>query len=212
MARCAGALAADRGTLYLVRPDHNIAARWKRPDLRSVREAVDRLVLKAKANQQPTLPQPALSPTERVYNGLSELLDRTSDKVETLTALVLRLGVDLGDAAAFEAAVQGVESAQAARQRARDATPQAGRSNGTRINGLHHFAWKCRDAEETRRFYEDLLGLPLVHTIQAARVPSTGGECPYVHLFFELGDGPAWPFSTWEMERHPCLRRIPPIG
>ena len=29
------------------------------------------------------------------------------------------------------------------------------------IHGLHHFAWRCRDAEETRHFYEDLLGLPL---------------------------------------------------
>jgi len=31
------------------------------------------------------------------------------------------------------------------------------------IHGLHHFAWRCRDSEETRRFYEDLLGLPLAH-------------------------------------------------
>lgn len=57
------------------------------------------------------------------------------------------------------------------------------------IKGLHHFAWRCRDAEETRHFYEDLLGLPLVHVIRADNVPSTGERCPYVHLFFELGDG-----------------------
>jgi glyoxylase I family protein len=57
------------------------------------------------------------------------------------------------------------------------------------IHGLHHFAYRCRDAEETRRFYEDLLGLPLVHLIRADHVPSTGEYCPYVHLFFQLGDG-----------------------
>lgn len=57
------------------------------------------------------------------------------------------------------------------------------------VQGLHHFAWRCRDAEETRRFYEDLLGLPLVHVIRAERVPSTGEHCPYVHIFFRLGDG-----------------------
>lgn len=57
------------------------------------------------------------------------------------------------------------------------------------VRGLHHFAWRCRDAEETRRFYEDLLGLPLVHLIRADRVPSTGEHCPYVHLFFEMKDG-----------------------
>jgi len=57
------------------------------------------------------------------------------------------------------------------------------------VHGLHHFAWRCRNAEETRHFYEDLLGLPLVHLIRADHVPSTGEYCPYVHIFFRLGDG-----------------------
>lgn len=54
---------------------------------------------------------------------------------------------------------------------------------------LHHFAWRCRNAEETRHFYEDILGLPLAHTIKADRVPSTGELCPYVHVFFRMADG-----------------------
>lgn len=57
------------------------------------------------------------------------------------------------------------------------------------IHRLHHYAARCRDAEATRRFYEDLLGLPLAHVIRAEDVPSTGEHCPYVHLFFRLGDG-----------------------
>lgn len=57
------------------------------------------------------------------------------------------------------------------------------------IQGLHHFAWRCRDCEETRHFYEDLLGLPLVHVIKADHVPSTGEYCPYVHIFFRMRDG-----------------------
>jgi catechol 2,3-dioxygenase-like lactoylglutathione lyase family enzyme len=57
------------------------------------------------------------------------------------------------------------------------------------IKGLHHFAWRCRDAEETRRFYEDLLGLPLAHLIRSEHVPSTGEYCPYVHIFFRMRDG-----------------------
>ena len=57
------------------------------------------------------------------------------------------------------------------------------------VRRLHHFAYRCRDAEETRSFYEDLLGFPLTHLIRAEVVPSTGEYCPYVHLFFELGDG-----------------------
>lgn len=57
------------------------------------------------------------------------------------------------------------------------------------VRGLHHFAWRCRDAEETRRFYEDVLGLPLVHVIKSDHVPSTGEYCPYVHIFFQMADG-----------------------
>jgi catechol 2,3-dioxygenase-like lactoylglutathione lyase family enzyme len=57
------------------------------------------------------------------------------------------------------------------------------------IRGLHHFAYRCRDCEETRHFYEDLLGLPLVHVIKADHVPSTGEYCPYVHIFFQMTDG-----------------------
>jgi glyoxylase I family protein len=29
------------------------------------------------------------------------------------------------------------------------------------IHQLHHVAYRARDAEETRHFYEDILGLPL---------------------------------------------------
>jgi catechol 2,3-dioxygenase-like lactoylglutathione lyase family enzyme len=57
------------------------------------------------------------------------------------------------------------------------------------VRGLHHFAWRCRDSEETRRFYEDLLGLPLAHVIKSDHVPSTGEYCPYVHIFFQMRDG-----------------------
>jgi catechol 2,3-dioxygenase-like lactoylglutathione lyase family enzyme len=57
------------------------------------------------------------------------------------------------------------------------------------VLGLHHFAWRCRDAEETRAFYEDLLGMRLVHLIRLDHVPSTGEYCPYVHIFFEMADG-----------------------
>jgi len=57
------------------------------------------------------------------------------------------------------------------------------------VHGLNHYAFRCRDAEETRHFYEDLLKLPLAATVYHDRVPSTGDECPYFHIFFELADG-----------------------
>lgn len=62
------------------------------------------------------------------------------------------------------------------------------------IKGLHHFAWRCRDAEETRAFYEDILGLPLIHVIKSDHVPSTGEYCPYVHIFFKMADGSSMAF------------------
>jgi catechol 2,3-dioxygenase-like lactoylglutathione lyase family enzyme len=58
-----------------------------------------------------------------------------------------------------------------------------------RIQGLYHFAFPCRDAEETRAFYEELLGLPLVNCMRCERVPSTGEEQPYLHFFHAMADG-----------------------
>lgn len=36
------------------------------------------------------------------------------------------------------------------------------------VQQLHHYAYRARDAEETRHFYEDILGLPLHCTPLAA--------------------------------------------
>jgi glyoxylase I family protein len=57
------------------------------------------------------------------------------------------------------------------------------------VKGLHHFAYRCRDAEETRHFYEDILGLPLVHIVRSNNVLSTGECCSFVQLFFRMKDG-----------------------
>jgi glyoxylase I family protein len=56
------------------------------------------------------------------------------------------------------------------------------------VLGLHHSAYRCRDAEETRHFYEDIQGLPLVQVVTADHV-STGKSMPFAHVFFELADG-----------------------
>ena len=54
-----------------------------------------------------------------------------------------------------------------------------------RTTGFHHVAYACRDGEETRQFYVDLMGMPLVHT----EVKSSGGMGFFRHLFFDTGDG-----------------------
>jgi catechol 2,3-dioxygenase-like lactoylglutathione lyase family enzyme len=57
-----------------------------------------------------------------------------------------------------------------------------------RIKGLHHNAYRCRDAEETRAFYEDFLGLPLAGTLPINET-KTGRSASVLHIFFEMGDG-----------------------
>lgn len=57
------------------------------------------------------------------------------------------------------------------------------------LKGIHHSAFRCRDAEQTRAFYEDLLGLPLASVVTGEREPGSGKPNPFVHLFFRMGDG-----------------------
>ena len=56
------------------------------------------------------------------------------------------------------------------------------------IKKLHHSAYRCRDSEETRRFYEDFLGLPLAGTLWIKET-KTGRKTDTLHTFYELGDG-----------------------
>ena len=66
------------------------------------------------------------------------------------------------------------------------------------IKGLHHSAYRCRDSEETRKFYEDFLGLRLVNSLD---IPD--GKIGVMHTFYQMDDGsclaffeaPARPFE-----------------
>lgn len=57
------------------------------------------------------------------------------------------------------------------------------------LQGLHHVAYRCRDAKETTAFYRDLLGLELDIAVAENKVPSTGEWSPHIHIFFKMGDG-----------------------
>lgn len=56
------------------------------------------------------------------------------------------------------------------------------------LKGLHHNAYRCRDAEETRRFYQDFLGLPLVNAFEISETKS-GRATRTLHSFYEMDDG-----------------------
>lgn len=55
----------------------------------------------------------------------------------------------------------------------------------TRPARLHHHAFVVADQEATRRFYEEVIGLPLIATW--CEIDDAGGA--YCHTFFEMADG-----------------------
>ncbi len=70
------------------------------------------------------------------------------------------------------------------------------------LKGLHHNAYRCRDSEETRKFYSDFLGLPLVNVFEISETKS-GRATHTLHSFYQMDDGsclaffeaPDMPFS-----------------
>ena len=53
---------------------------------------------------------------------------------------------------------------------------------------LHHMAFRCRDSEETRAFYEEVIGLPLA-AVAPIEETKTGRKTHVLHTFFRLKDG-----------------------
>ena len=57
----------------------------------------------------------------------------------------------------------------------------------TPIKKLHHAAYRCRSSEETRRFYEDFLGLRFVNAFVINETKS-GRATSTLHTFYALAD------------------------
>ena len=76
---------------------------------------------------------------------------------------------------------------------------------------LHHNAYVTRDMEATRKFYEDIIGMPLVAT-WAEKTDLFGRERVYCHCFFALEDGGALAFFQFanEEDRVEFGPEIPP--
>jgi catechol 2,3-dioxygenase-like lactoylglutathione lyase family enzyme len=56
------------------------------------------------------------------------------------------------------------------------------------IKGLHHNAYRCRDSEATRKFYEDFLLLPLQCAFEIKQT-KTGRDSRVLHSFYGMADG-----------------------
>jgi glyoxylase I family protein len=70
------------------------------------------------------------------------------------------------------------------------------------VRHVHHHAYACWDSEETRHFYEDILGMPLVATIALEDPLRTDGSM-YCHTFFEIADGYVLAFFEHTSLVHP---------
>lgn len=54
---------------------------------------------------------------------------------------------------------------------------------------LNHAAWVTHDVEATADFYTRVMGMELASTVYDDRIPSTGDDFPYFHIFFRMKDG-----------------------
>jgi len=57
------------------------------------------------------------------------------------------------------------------------------------IQGLHHAAYRCKDAKETVEFYSKYLDLDFNIAVAENKVPSTGEHSPHIHIFLRMADG-----------------------
>lgn len=73
------------------------------------------------------------------------------------------------------------------------------------IRRIHHVAYRCRDAEETVRWYEKHLGMGFILAIAEDHVPSTHAPDPYMHLFLDAGGGNILAF--FELPNSPAMGR-----
>ncbi len=62
---------------------------------------------------------------------------------------------------------------------------------------LHHTAYVTKDMEATRKFYEEVIGLPLIATWSESD-ELFGAMRTYCHCFFGIGDGGALAFFQFE--------------
>jgi glyoxylase I family protein len=74
-------------------------------------------------------------------------------------------------------------------------------------NGIHHVAYRCKDAKQTAEFYSKVLGLEYAMAMAEDRVPSTGEQSPYMHIFFRMDDGSYVAF--FELPESPEMGRDP---
>lgn len=75
------------------------------------------------------------------------------------------------------------------------------------LKRIHHVAYRCRDAKETVEWYQRVLGMEYVTAFSEDKVPSTGEDDPYMHVFLDCGCGNVLAF--FELPQQPDMGRDP---
>ena len=73
------------------------------------------------------------------------------------------------------------------------------------LSRIHHVAYRCRDAAETVEFYQRVLGMAYTTAFSEDKVPSTGEDDPYMHVFLDAGQGNVLAF--FELPNSPEMGR-----
>ena len=74
---------------------------------------------------------------------------------------------------------------------------EASERPATTARGVHHVAFICRDVEETIRFYQELLGFPLVEVVENRDYRGS------THFFFDIGNRNLLGFFDFPGHGHP---------
>ena len=80
-------------------------------------------------------------------------------------------------------------------------------SISTPLAGVHHVAYRCKDAKETVAFYQKALNMDFMLAISEDRVPSTKAPDPYMHIFLDAGGGNVLAF--FEIPNSPPMSKDP---
>ena len=78
-------------------------------------------------------------------------------------------------------------------------------SHPVELQGIHHAAYRCKDAAETVAWYQRVLGMTYTTAFAEDHVPSTGEYDPYMHVFLDAGNGNVLAF--FELPNQPGMGR-----
>ena len=73
------------------------------------------------------------------------------------------------------------------------------------LKRIHHVAYRCKDAKATVEWYSRVLGMDYTTAFAEDKVPSTGEDDPYMHIFLDAGGGSVLAF--FELPQQPEMGR-----